>query len=89
MIDGGVVMVNSLEICDDVLFTFRSIVTSSVDKPGTYSGHLPADEAGRWRRSAAHFRNLDSLSKRLADAERALAALGADLKPRNKQSDHD
>jgi UDP-3-O-[3-hydroxymyristoyl] glucosamine N-acyltransferase len=75
MIGGGTVMVNSLTICDDVLFTFRSIVTSSVDKPGTYSGHLPAEEAGLWRKNAARFRKLDALADRLIKAERALASL--------------
>ena len=45
MIGGGVVMINQLTICDDVMFTFRSVVTRSVDEPGTYSGHLPAEEA--------------------------------------------
>jgi UDP-3-O-[3-hydroxymyristoyl] glucosamine N-acyltransferase len=75
MIGGGVVMVNSLEICDDVMFTFRSIVTKSVDVPGTYSGHLPAEEASRWRKNAARFRRLDSLAERLAAAERSLVKL--------------
>jgi UDP-3-O-[3-hydroxymyristoyl] glucosamine N-acyltransferase len=86
MIGGGVVMVNSLEICDDVLFTFRSIVTKSVSRPGTYSGHLPAEEAGQWRRNAAHFRKLDSLAQRLADAERALESLGVATRKRSKQN---
>jgi UDP-3-O-[3-hydroxymyristoyl] glucosamine N-acyltransferase len=72
MIGGGVVMINSLEICDDVVFTFRSIVTRSVDEPGTYSGHLPAEEAGLWRKNAARFRKLDALAERLIKAERAL-----------------
>jgi UDP-3-O-[3-hydroxymyristoyl] glucosamine N-acyltransferase len=89
MIGGGVVMVNSLEICDDVLFTFRSIVTKSVSVPGTYSGHLPAEEAGRWRRNAAHFRRLDSLARRLADAERALQSIGVATQQRNEQKNDD
>ena len=75
MIGGGVVMINQLTICDDVLFTFRSIVTRSVDVPGTYSGHLPAEEAGKWRKSAARFRKLDQMAERLGRAERALAKL--------------
>ena len=75
MIGGGVVMVNSLTICDDALFTFRSIVTRSVDEPGTYSGHLPAEEAGKWRKSAARFRQLDAMAERLSKAERELARL--------------
>jgi UDP-3-O-[3-hydroxymyristoyl] glucosamine N-acyltransferase len=81
MIGGGVVMINSLDICDDVVFTFRSIVTRSVDEPGTYSGHLPAEEAGLWRKNAARFRKLDALADRLIKAERALETLtGATLK---------
>jgi UDP-3-O-[3-hydroxymyristoyl] glucosamine N-acyltransferase len=72
MIGGGAVMINSLTICDDVVFTFRSIVTRSVEEPGTYSGHLPAEEAGLWRKNAARFRKLDALADRLIKAERAL-----------------
>jgi UDP-3-O-[3-hydroxymyristoyl] glucosamine N-acyltransferase len=73
MIGGGVVMINQLTICDDVMFTFRSIVTRSVDEPGTYSGHLPAEEAGLWRKNAARFRKLDALADRLSKVERELA----------------
>jgi UDP-3-O-[3-hydroxymyristoyl] glucosamine N-acyltransferase len=81
MIGGGVVMVNQLTICDDVMFTFRSVVTQSVDEPGTYSGHLPAEEAATWRKNAARFRKLDALADRLVKAERELARLtGAKLK---------
>jgi UDP-3-O-[3-hydroxymyristoyl] glucosamine N-acyltransferase len=84
MIGGGVVMINALTICDDVLFTFRSIVTRSVDQPGTYSGHLPAEEAAVWRKNAARFRKLDALADRVAKAERALARLtGAEQKKDN------
>ena len=49
------------------MFTFRSIVTRSVDEPGTYSGHLPAEEAGVWRKNAARFRKLDALADRLIE----------------------
>jgi UDP-3-O-[3-hydroxymyristoyl] glucosamine N-acyltransferase len=81
MIGGGVVMINQIEICDDVMFTFRSVVTKSIDKPGTYSGGLPAEEAGKWRRNAARFRKLDALAERVIDTERTLAALtGKELK---------
>jgi UDP-3-O-[3-hydroxymyristoyl] glucosamine N-acyltransferase len=83
MIGGGVVMINQLTICDDVLFTFRSIVTRSVDEPGTYSGHLPAEEAAKWRKSAARFRQLDAMADRLAKLERELAK-STGKKPKNK-----
>jgi UDP-3-O-[3-hydroxymyristoyl] glucosamine N-acyltransferase len=75
MIGGAVVMINSLNVCDDALFTFGSIVTKSVDEPGTYSGHLPAEEAGKWRKSAARFRQLDAMADRLTKVERELAKL--------------
>jgi len=78
MIGGGTVMTNSLTICDDVVFTFSSIVTRSVDEPGTYSGHLSAEEASVWRRNAARFRNLDALADRLIKVEKELAKLNAD-----------
>jgi UDP-3-O-[3-hydroxymyristoyl] glucosamine N-acyltransferase len=80
MIGGGVVMINQIEICDDVMFTFRSIVTKSIDKPGMYSGGLPAEEASKWRRNAARFRKLDALADRVAEAERTLAALISEQK---------
>jgi UDP-3-O-[3-hydroxymyristoyl] glucosamine N-acyltransferase len=75
MIGGAVVMINSLNVCDDALFTFGSIVTKSVDEAGTYSGHLPAEEAGKWRKSAARFRQLDAMADRLTKVERELAKL--------------
>lgn len=72
MIGGGVVMVGHLEICDDVMFTFRSVVTKSVDSPGVYGGSLPAEDAAKWRRNAARFKSLDSLNRRLRAVEAAL-----------------
>ena len=83
MIGGGVVMVGHLSICDDVLFTFRSVVTRSVTEPGTYGGSLPAMEASKWRRSAARFRQLDALHERLASLARQLRQL------KGKKPDHD
>lgn len=84
MIGGGVVMVNQIEICDDVMFTFRTVVTKSIDKPGMYSGGLPAEEASTWRRNAARFKKLDALAQRVTAAERTLAALTG-----NKQKNDD
>jgi UDP-3-O-[3-hydroxymyristoyl] glucosamine N-acyltransferase len=75
MIAGGVIVMNSLEICDDVMFTFGSVVTKSVDEPGKYSGQLPAEPSSRWQRNVARFRQLDSLAERLSAAERSVAEL--------------
>lgn len=75
MIAGGVIVMNSLEICDDVMFTFGSVVTKSVDEPGKYSGQLPAEPSSRWQKNVARFRQLDSLADRVSAAERAVAEL--------------
>ncbi len=75
MIAGGVIIMNSLQICDDVMFTFGSTVTKSVDEPGKYSGQLPAEPSSRWQKNVARFRQLDSLADRVSAAERAVAEL--------------
>jgi UDP-3-O-[3-hydroxymyristoyl] glucosamine N-acyltransferase len=69
-VGGGVVMVGHLTICDDVMFTFRSVVTKSVTEPGVYGGSLQAMEASKWRRSAARFKQLDAMHERLKRLER-------------------
>jgi UDP-3-O-[3-hydroxymyristoyl] glucosamine N-acyltransferase len=72
MFGGGAVTINHLEICDDVLITFRSIVTKSITTAGTYSGSLPAAEAAQWRRNVARFRSLDKFAARLRAVENAI-----------------
>jgi UDP-3-O-[3-hydroxymyristoyl] glucosamine N-acyltransferase len=83
MVGGGVVMVGHITICDDVMFTFRSVVTQSVSQPGVYGGSLPAEEASKWRRSAARFRQLDDMHRRLRALEDRLQ------QAEGKKSDHD
>ncbi|HEX6997041.1 MAG TPA: UDP-3-O-(3-hydroxymyristoyl)glucosamine N-acyltransferase, partial [Gammaproteobacteria bacterium] len=70
MIGGGVGIIGHLSICDDVILQVRSLVAQSIDKPGMYGGTLPADDAARWRRNAARFRQLDELAKRVRALER-------------------
>jgi UDP-3-O-[3-hydroxymyristoyl] glucosamine N-acyltransferase len=69
-VGGGVVMIGHLTICDDVMFSFRSVVTKSVSEPGSYGGSLQAMEASKWRRSAARFKQLDAMHERLKRIER-------------------
>nr|MBA3565203.1 UDP-3-O-(3-hydroxymyristoyl)glucosamine N-acyltransferase [Gammaproteobacteria bacterium] len=73
MIGGQVGFVGHLSIADDVVITGRSMVTASIDEPGVYSGGLPLDEAGRWRRNSARFRQLDELARRIARLEKQAA----------------
>ena len=69
-IGGGAVIANQLTICDDVMLLFRSVVTKSITEPGVYGGCWPAEEATRWRRTAARLRNLDTMAERLHALER-------------------
>jgi UDP-3-O-[3-hydroxymyristoyl] glucosamine N-acyltransferase len=74
-VGGAAIMVGHLSICDDAMFTFASIVTKSVTEPGVYGGSLPAEEASKWRRNAARFRQLDSIHDRLKSLERQVEQL--------------
>lgn len=74
-IAGMVGFVGHLNIADDVVVTGRSMVSRSLDKAGTYSGALPVDEAGRWRKNSARFRKLDELARKVIALEKQLAAL--------------
>jgi UDP-3-O-[3-hydroxymyristoyl] glucosamine N-acyltransferase len=69
LIGGMVGIVGHLEICDDVALTGRTMVSSSIRKPGMYSSGLPADEAKRFRRNVARFNRLDELAKRVRRLE--------------------
>ena len=77
MLGGMVGVVGHLEICDDVALTGKTMVSSSITRPGVYSGALPADEARLFRRNAARFRRLDDLANRVRRLEGAAGAAGA------------
>jgi hypothetical protein len=91
---GGVGIIGHLEICDDVVFLVWSLVTRSVSSPGVYSGSLPADEAGRWRRNASRFKHLDEYAARLRALEKKMGsepdfrAGSASRAPRDRQNEN-
>lgn len=59
MIGGMVGVAGHLSICDDVVITGKSFVSSSIRKPGYYSSGIPVDETPRFRKNAARFQRLD------------------------------
>lgn len=59
MIGGMVGIAGHLSICDDVVLTGKSFVSSSIRKPGYYSSGIPVDETTRFRKNAARFQHLD------------------------------
>lgn len=69
-IGGMVGIVGHLEITDRVMITGRSMIAQSIHTPGVYSGGLPSDQAARWRRNTARFRQLDEIANRLHALEK-------------------
>ncbi len=75
MIAGGVGMVGHIEVCDGVFVTGMTMVTRSITQPGAYSSGTAMQPAGEWKKSAARFRQLDDMARRLKDLEKQLAAV--------------
>jgi UDP-3-O-[3-hydroxymyristoyl] glucosamine N-acyltransferase len=65
MIGGMVGIAGQLTICDDVVVTGKSFVSSHIRKPGYYSSGIPVDETPRFRKNAARFHRLDELARQV------------------------
>ncbi len=66
LIGGGAGILGHLEVCDRVVITAMSLVTSSIREPGEYSSGTPLMENSLWRRSAVRFKQLDALAKQVS-----------------------
>ena len=70
MISGQVGMVGHLTIADNTSMTAQTGISKSITKPGeTYMGS-PAFEIGKYRKTYIHFRNLETLVKRVENLEK-------------------
>lgn len=56
MLGGAVMVVGHLTICDDVVVSGGSLVASSIDKPGQYTGIFPITTHREWLKIAARMR---------------------------------
>ena len=65
LIGGGAGILGHLDVCDRVVITAMTLVTHSIREPGEYSSGTPLMDNRSWRRSAARFKQLDSLARRL------------------------
>lgn len=70
LIGGGAGVLGHIELCDRVIVTAMSLVTHSIREPGEYSSGTPIMDNRAWRRSAARFKQLDSLARRLAGKDK-------------------
>jgi len=68
-IAGAVGITGHLEITDNVHVTAMSLVTSSIKKPGVYSGSAPLSPNSLWRKNAVRYRQLDTMARRIKQLE--------------------
>ena len=69
LVGGGAGILGHLEVCDRVVITAMSLVTHSIREPGEYSSGTPLMDNRSWRKSAARFKQLDSIARRTAGDE--------------------
>ena len=72
MIGGAANIVGHLDIADRVVIHAAAVVTKSIRKAGSYSGH-PAEDSRSWAQHMALLRHLDSLRERVRSLEKSLS----------------
>ena len=77
VIAGGVGIAGDgpIEICDGVVVSATTHVTSSITEPGIYSGGVLHSKTRQWKRNALRFMHLDELNRRVAKLEKTLVSL--------------
>lgn len=68
-------IVGHIEICDGVHVTGMTMISKSITEPGSYSSGTGQAPTGEWRKSAARFRGLDDLAKRIKVIEKQVKDL--------------
>ncbi len=71
-IGGAAVVLGHLTVTDDVHITAMSLVTKSIDEPGTYSSGTPLEKNSAWHRNFVRFKQLDDMAKKIARLEKRL-----------------
>jgi UDP-3-O-[3-hydroxymyristoyl] glucosamine N-acyltransferase len=61
-----------VELCDGVVVTATTHVTSSITEPGVYSGGVLHSKTRQWKRNALRFSRLDELYRRVVKLEKSL-----------------
>ncbi len=65
LIGGGAGILGHLEVCDRVVITAMSLVSSSIREPGEYSSGTGLMDNRSWRKNAARFKQLDELARKV------------------------
>ena len=72
MFAGSSGAVGHIQIADRTTVNFRSVITRSIDEPGTvWSAALGAQPMREWNRTVVHLRKLEKLAKRVLKLEKS------------------
>ena len=74
-IAGGVGFVGHIKIADHVHVTGMTMVTKSIDQPGSYSSGTAMMPTTLWKKSLARMRQLDQMSRKLKQLEQQIKKL--------------
>jgi UDP-3-O-[3-hydroxymyristoyl] glucosamine N-acyltransferase len=72
---GGAIVLGHLTIADGVNVSAATLVTKSIEQPGTYTGAMPFEPHREWLKNAAHLRHLDAVAEKIRVLEARLAKL--------------
>ena len=72
-IGGASGIAGHIVIADHVEISTHTLITKSIDEPGTYTGAYPFDVNSKWRRNAAQLRHLNDLAERVRAIEKKQA----------------
>lgn len=72
---GGVGLVGHIRLADRVHITGMTMVTKSIEEPGSYSSGTPMMNTALWRKNSVRIRQLDELAKRVKALEKQLKEL--------------
>lgn len=67
---GAVGVVGHVDICDGVHISGMTMVTKSIDVPGSYSSGVPMSDTRNWKRNAVRFSKLNELHSRVSKLEK-------------------
>jgi len=70
VIGGGVGISDNIQVTDNVTVLGRTLVSSSITKPGAYASSMLTDEVKNWRKNALRFKHLNEMEKRLRRLEK-------------------
>ena len=74
-IAGGAGLAGHITLADNVHITAMSLVTRSLDTPGSYSSGTAIDSTPKWRKSAARLRRIESMAAHISKLEKQVNTL--------------